>query len=161
LLSPQNNPEDASGNARAGGDTSGAAGPAPSQAQNQQQSSAAGGNANNVTNSNNNNENSQAGPSSSAPGTSSVTAEIAALGSNVPPPLDVKHLPTEVSSVKIRTQKAHAVVASLPDVDRSVAEQEAEIQELEDRIARLQSVISDFGKRAGMDSSKKSAMDVS
>jgi hypothetical protein len=57
-------------------------------------------------------------------------------------------LPTEASSIKIRIQKAHAVVESLPDIGRSVAEQEQEIEELEDRIARLNAVLSDFGKRA-------------
>ncbi|RAL10851.1 RNA polymerase II mediator complex middle subunit MED9 [Aspergillus homomorphus CBS 101889] len=85
---------------------------------------------------------------SAGPGPVSASAELAALGSNAPPPLDIKDLPTEVSSIKIRIQKAQAVVESLPDVDRSVAEQEMEIQELEDRIAKLKSVISEFGRRA-------------
>jgi predicted nucleic acid-binding Zn-ribbon protein len=67
--------------------------------------------------------------------------------------LDIKHLPTEASSIKIRIQKAQAVVESLPDVDRSVADQEKEIAQLEERIARLTSVLSDFGKRANMGSS--------
>ncbi|PYH41915.1 RNA polymerase II mediator complex middle subunit MED9, partial [Aspergillus saccharolyticus JOP 1030-1] len=85
---------------------------------------------------------------SAGPGPVSASAELAALGSNVPPPLDIKDLPTEVSSIKIRIQKAQAVVENLPDVDRSVAEQEEEIRELEDRIAKLKTVISDFGRRA-------------
>ncbi|CEL07453.1 hypothetical protein ASPCAL10610 [Aspergillus calidoustus] len=86
--------------------------------------------------------------SSSAPGPTSAAADIAALGSNLSPPLDIKNLPKEVSSIKIRIQKAQAVVENLPDVDRTVTEQEMEIQELEDRILRLKSVISDFGRRA-------------
>ncbi|PKY08281.1 hypothetical protein P168DRAFT_229406 [Aspergillus campestris IBT 28561] len=84
------------------------------------------------------------------PGSASAAAEIAALASNAPPPLDLKDLPTEASSIKIRIQKAYGVVDSLPDVQRSVSEQNAEIAELEDRIARLKSVISDFGRRADL-----------
>jgi hypothetical protein len=60
----------------------------------------------------------------------------------------VKDLPTQTSSVKIRIQKARAVVEGLPDVQRSVDEQQREIAELEDRVARLRSVIADFGSRA-------------
>ncbi|PLB53105.1 hypothetical protein P170DRAFT_472981 [Aspergillus steynii IBT 23096] len=94
--------------------------------------------------------------SSGAPVSAAAAAEIAALSSSAPPPLDIKNLPTEVSSIKIHVQKAQAVVEGLPDVDRSVADQEAEIEELEDRIARLKSVIADFGKRAAPQNREKS-----
>ena len=138
LLSPSNG---VSGHARTAGDVTGATGPsgpsatgaASSQSQQQQQQS---GGSNNIS-------------------SASVAAEIAALGSNAPPPLDIKDLPTEASSIKIRIQKAQGVVEGLPDVQRSVTEQEQEIEELEDRIARLQSVISDFGRRAGKASSSR------
>jgi hypothetical protein len=95
-------------------------------------------------------------PPSNIPGSEAndPTASQAAAGAidpNAPPPLDVKDLPTETHSVKIRIQKARAVVEGLPDVQRSVEEQEDEISELEDRVARLRSVISDFGTRAGQD----------
>lgn len=83
-----------------------------------------------------------------------MTADVGVLGSNAPPPLDVKDLPTEANSIKIRIQKARTVVESLPDVHRSVAEQEREIEELEDRIARLRSVIAEFGRRAGKEEEK-------
>lgn len=98
----------------------------------------------------------QPGPSDiSGNGTSVPTAsqpipEVSNLDPNVPPPLDLKALPTETSSVKIRIQKARAVVEGLPDVHRSVDEQQKDIDELEDRVARLRSVISDFGARAAM-----------
>ncbi|KAL4931244.1 RNA polymerase II mediator complex middle subunit MED9 [Aspergillus undulatus] len=126
LLSPQTNGE---GGANAGND--GAAGPDQSQSQQQQPSGSAVGNNN-----------------AELLGASHTSADITALGSNLSPPLDVKNLPTEVSSIKIRIQKAQAVVEGLPDVDRTVAEQEKEIHDLEDRITRLKSVIADFGKRA-------------
>ncbi|KAL4810088.1 RNA polymerase II transcription mediator complex subunit 9-domain-containing protein [Aspergillus unguis] len=126
LLSPQSNGEGAANGANDG--------VGPDQNQHQQQQSASG-----VGNESGSSE-LLAGPSN--------TADIAALGSNLPPALDVKNLPTEVSSIKIRIQKAQAVVEGLPDVDRTVAEQEKEINDLEDKIARLKSVISDFGRRA-------------
>ncbi|KAJ5384399.1 Mediator complex subunit Med9 [Penicillium concentricum] len=75
---------------------------------------------------------------------------VSVLGSGARPPLDVKTLPTETSSVRIRIQKARTVVEGLPDVHRSVDDQQREIAELEDRVRRLRSVISDFGNRAGM-----------
>ncbi|PKX91963.1 RNA polymerase II mediator complex middle subunit MED9 [Aspergillus novofumigatus IBT 16806] len=83
---------------------------------------------------------------SSGPG-QGVQQPTSATGSGLAP-LTAKNLPTEASSIKIRIQKAHAVVGSLPDIGRSVAEQEKEIEELENRIARLNAVLSDFGKRA-------------
>lgn len=79
-----------------------------------------------------------------------ATVEVPVLGPNAHPPLDIKDLPTATSSVKIRIQKARSIVEGLPDVQRSVEEQQDEIDELEDRVARLRSVIADFGNRAGM-----------
>ncbi|KAJ5513995.1 hypothetical protein N7463_003547 [Penicillium fimorum] len=81
---------------------------------------------------------------------SHAVPEVSVLGSSARPPLDVKTLPTETSSVRIRIQKARTVVEGLPDVHRSVDDQQREIAELEDRVRRLRSVISDFGNRAGM-----------
>ncbi|KAJ5661318.1 uncharacterized protein N7484_000690 [Penicillium longicatenatum] len=90
----------------------------------------------------------QQAPSNGNNGTSQAAQEVPTLDPNVHPPLDVKDLPTQTSSVKIRIQKARAVVEGLPDVQRSVDEQQREIAELEDRVARLRSVIADFGSRA-------------
>ncbi|KAJ5986085.1 hypothetical protein N7451_010450 [Penicillium sp. IBT 35674x] len=90
----------------------------------------------------------QQAPSSGNNGTSQAVQEAPTLDPNAHPPLDVKDLPTQTSSVKIRIQKARAVVEGLPDVQRSVEEQQREIVELEDRVARLRSVITDFGSRA-------------
>lgn len=80
--------------------------------------------------------------------TSQAIPEVPVHDGNGIPPLDVKDLPTATSSVRIRIQKARAAVEALPDADRSVEEQQKEIAVLEDRIARLRSVISDFGSRA-------------
>ncbi|KAJ5239587.1 Mediator complex subunit Med9 [Penicillium chermesinum] len=83
------------------------------------------------------------------PTASQAVSDIPALGSNANQPLNVKDLPIVTSSVKIRIQKARAVVEGLPDVHRSVEDQQKEIAELEDRVGRLRSVIADFGERAG------------
>lgn len=115
------------------GDAAGASGPsADAQTQGQQASSST------PSGGNNNTAQSQA------------TGEVPILDPNVNPPLDIKDLPTATSSVKIRIQKARGIVEGLPDVQRSVEEQQTEIDELEDRVARLRSVIADFGSRAGM-----------
>ena len=79
----------------------------------------------------------------------SLTADVGTIGGNTPVPLDIKDLPIETNSIRIRIQKARTVVEGLPDVHRTVADQEQEIEELEDHIARLRSVIAEFGKRAG------------
>ncbi|KAJ5920792.1 hypothetical protein N7466_009118 [Penicillium verhagenii] len=80
--------------------------------------------------------------------TSQAVPDVPTLNHNAHPPLDVKDLPTQTSSVRIRIQKARVVVEALPDIHRSVEEQQREITELEDRVARLRSVITDFGSRA-------------
>ncbi|KAL3462997.1 RNA polymerase II transcription mediator complex subunit 9-domain-containing protein [Aspergillus heterothallicus] len=142
LLSPQTNQEGVT-NGQGAGDESG-----QDQAQSQPQPASGLGNENNAAEL-------LGAVSSSAPGPTSAAADMSALGSNMPPPLDIKNLPTEVSSIKIRIQKAQAVVGNLPDVDRTVAEQEREIHELEDKIARLKTVISDFGRRANAAANEK------
>lgn len=92
---------------------------------------------------------------------SQATGEVPILDPNANPPLDIKHLPTATSSVKIRIQKARGIVEGLPDVHRTVEEQQTEIDELEDRIARLRSVIADFGSRAGMSQTDRTQLTAS
>lgn len=116
------------------GDATGAAGgsaDAQSQSQQQAPSTIAGG------------EKSRSGPSQ-------VAAEAPVLDPNAQPPLDIKELPKAASTVKIRIQKARGIVEGLPDVERSIEDQEQEIDELEDRVTRLRSAIADFGSRAGV-----------
>ncbi|KAE8338515.1 RNA polymerase II transcription mediator complex subunit 9-domain-containing protein [Aspergillus arachidicola] len=159
LLSPQTNTEGVSNDTRAAEDPAAATAPTGAtstaavqpQPHPQQQQSTAG-------NQNSDGHGVMPTVSSAAPGSASAAAEIAALSSNAPPPLDIKDLPTEASSIKIRIQKAQAVVESLPDVHRSVVEQEKEIKELEHRISRLKSVISDFGRRADLSKTEKTEM---
>lgn len=152
LLTPPVHTEGPSGSARVAEDATGQAassGQSSTQSQSQTQQQQQHQNPMPTESSNNNNNVSQTVGSSAAPGTGSVAAEIAALGPNAPRPLDAKDLPTEASSIKIRIQKAQAVVEGLPDIHRTVGEQEQEIKELETRIGNLKSVISEFGRQAG------------
>ncbi|EEA20719.1 hypothetical protein TMatcc_000708 [Talaromyces marneffei ATCC 18224] len=65
------------------------------------------------------------------------------------PPLEAKDLLTAASAIRIRIQKARAVVQGLSDVERTTEEQDDEIEELQERIASLRGVVADFGRRAG------------
>jgi len=52
------------------------------------------------------------------------------------PALALKDLPSQSDQLRHRFQKARALVRMLPDMERSTAEQEAEMRELEAKIAR-------------------------
>ncbi|EZF34422.1 Mediator of RNA polymerase II transcription subunit 9 [Trichophyton interdigitale] len=62
--------------------------------------------------------------------------------------LDPKSLLTGASAVKIRIQKARNAVEEMPDIERTIAEQEEEIAMLEKRIRRLRGVLDDFRGRS-------------
>ncbi|KAK2763737.1 hypothetical protein FQN54_009353 [Arachnomyces sp. PD_36] len=87
-----------------------------------------------------------------------------ALPTSLKPDLDTKSLLTESSSVKIRIQKAKTALEGLPDIDRTVREQEEEIRELEKRIGGLKGVVGEFGRRSagvgGKDGGNDGARDV-
>lgn len=67
-----------------------------------------------------------------------VTSSPAATSSG---PLSPKDLATASSTVKIKIQKARAVIKGLPDIERSIEEQEEEIQELEEEVRRVGGVL--------------------
>jgi hypothetical protein len=56
-------------------------------------------------------------------------------------PLRIKDIPAGTDELKHKLQKARAQVKELPDIHRSVADQEQEIRELEERITRQRSVL--------------------
>ena len=72
--------------------------------------------------------------------------------------LEPQHLPVEASTVKIRLQKALAAIEALPDVDRTIEEQEVEIRELQARVRRQQELLTSLAESArqasGMDSTE-------
>lgn len=82
-------------------------------------------------------------------GSGGATDSATPSSSNLPP-LEAKDLFTAASAIRVRIQKARAVVEGLPDVDRTTEEQDDEIEELMARIASLRGVITDFGRRAGL-----------
>ena len=63
-------------------------------------------------------------------------------------PLALKDLPAAAVPIKQKIQRARVAVQSLPDVDRKVEQQEAEIKMLKTRIAMLQSRVDHLGDRA-------------
>jgi hypothetical protein len=60
--------------------------------------------------------------------------------------LDIQELAAAAGPIKIRIQKARAAVKELPDMDRSIVEQEEEIAELENRIAKMRDMLKGLGK---------------
>ncbi|KAI5288419.1 hypothetical protein KEM54_005227 [Ascosphaera aggregata] len=62
--------------------------------------------------------------------------------------IDPKALQIESAAIRRRLQRAQAAVEGLPDMHRSVDEQESEIEAVERRIARLKEVLADFGTRS-------------
>ncbi|KAH8661381.1 RNA polymerase II transcription mediator complex subunit 9-domain-containing protein, partial [Tricladium varicosporioides] len=56
-------------------------------------------------------------------------------------PLTIKDIPAATDELKHKLQKARTQVRELPDIDRTIAEQEDEIRELEEKIARQREVL--------------------
>jgi len=56
-------------------------------------------------------------------------------------PLTIKDIPTATDELKHKIQKARVQVKDLPDLDRTVAEQESEIRELEEKIRKQREVL--------------------
>ncbi|WPH04195.1 Hypothetical protein R9X50_00708300 [Acrodontium crateriforme] len=81
--------------------------------------------------------------SSSAPDAPLLSARYADL-----PPLDPKDLPTEAMALKSRIRGALRALSQLPDMDRDVEEQRAEINELEDRLRKQEDMVLRLGNLA-------------
>jgi small-conductance mechanosensitive channel len=80
----------------------------------------------------------------SPPGpTSSATPSQLASGTT---PLTIKDIPAATDQVKHRLQRARVSVKELPDLDRSLAEQEEEIRELKEKIQRQKDVLKNLAK---------------
>lgn len=77
----------------------------------------------------------------------SGSAGIGALYTDLAP-LEPKDLPVEVLQIKSKIRNALKELQKLPDMDRSIEEQQLEIEELEDRIARQKAMIRKLGEVA-------------
>ncbi|KUJ10641.1 uncharacterized protein LY89DRAFT_247479 [Mollisia scopiformis] len=56
-------------------------------------------------------------------------------------PLTVNQIPIAADGIKSRLQKARAQVKQLPDMERSIAEQEQEMRELEEKIKKQRAAL--------------------
>ena len=63
-------------------------------------------------------------------------------------PLEPKDLPTEVLQIKAKIRRAVKELEKLPDMERTVEEQNEEIEELEERIRRQKEMIRRLGELA-------------
>lgn len=59
-------------------------------------------------------------------------------------PLEPKDVAKEAARIKQMIQNARLAVAELPDMDRTIEEQEAEMRELEERIEKQRDVLRGF-----------------
>lgn len=75
-------------------------------------------------------------PSSALPPTPSPTQAANGTG-----PLTIKDIPAATDQLKHKLQRARAQVKELPDIERSTAEQDEEIRELEERIVKQRDVL--------------------
>ncbi|KAK6363022.1 hypothetical protein TWF730_000471 [Orbilia blumenaviensis] len=57
------------------------------------------------------------------------------------PPIEPKDVDSECSRIRIKIQKARAVLNDLPDITRSIEQQEAEMKALEEKIRRQREVL--------------------
>ncbi|KIN00844.1 hypothetical protein OIDMADRAFT_93422, partial [Oidiodendron maius Zn] len=74
--------------------------------------------------------------SSASPPTPSPSQAVSGTG-----PLTIKDIPAATDQLKHKLQRARAQVKELPDIDRSITEQQEEIRELEERIAKQRDVL--------------------
>ncbi|OAG38793.1 hypothetical protein AYO21_06988 [Fonsecaea monophora] len=90
-----------------------------------------------------------AGAAATAPTTTTTTGAAATTTLFYGAPLlDLKDLPAQVYPLKQRLAKARAAVTALPDMDRTVAEQEDEIRRLERMIKGLKGRLARLGEVA-------------
>jgi len=78
-------------------------------------------------------------------------------------PLHVKDIPTATDEMKHKLQRARVQVKELPDIDRSIEEQEEEIQELEEKIQKQKEVLNalrDVGSATKLERERKGGEDM-
>ncbi|USP73265.1 hypothetical protein yc1106_00539 [Curvularia clavata] len=61
-------------------------------------------------------------------------------------PLEIQHVATAANDIRLKIQKARRAVMLLPDIDRSLEDQEDEIEDLEARIAQLKASLKELGQ---------------
>ncbi|OLN96143.1 hypothetical protein CCHL11_03347 [Colletotrichum chlorophyti] len=71
------------------------------------------------------------------------------LGASPNTPLSLKDVPAQTDALKHKLQRARTQMRTLPDMDRSIAEQKEEMKELEERI-KMQREVLDSLRLAGV-----------
>ncbi|KAJ4338005.1 hypothetical protein N0V95_008178 [Ascochyta clinopodiicola] len=61
-------------------------------------------------------------------------------------PLDIQHVATAATDIRLKMQRAQRAVMALPELDRTCEDQEEEIEDLEARIARLKASLRELGR---------------
>ncbi|KAJ4984088.1 hypothetical protein SVAN01_10444 [Stagonosporopsis vannaccii] len=61
-------------------------------------------------------------------------------------PLEIQHVATAATDVRLKIQKAQRAVMALPEIDRTCEDQEEEIEDLEARIVRLKASLRELGR---------------
>ena len=64
-------------------------------------------------------------------------------------PLEIQHVATAATDVRLKLQRARRAVMALPEIDRTCEDQEEEIEDLEARIVRLKASLRELGKPTG------------
>lgn len=64
-------------------------------------------------------------------------------------PLEIQHVATAATDVRLKLQRARRAVLALPEIDRTCEDQEEELEDLEARIARLKASLRELGRPAG------------
>ncbi|KIW00397.1 uncharacterized protein PV09_08106 [Verruconis gallopava] len=59
--------------------------------------------------------------------------------------LELSHLDAAASAIRLKIQKARQLVANMPDIERTVEEQEEELAELESRVTRQRAMLAKLG----------------
>ena len=59
-------------------------------------------------------------------------------------PLDISHLDAAANPIRVKFAKLRQLIPRLPDIDRTVEEQREEIEEIEARIERQKSMLSNL-----------------
>jgi small-conductance mechanosensitive channel len=98
-------------------------------------------------------------PTTAAASPPTPSPSLLATGSG---PLTIKDIPAATDQLKHKLQRARAQVLALPDIDRTIADQELEIRELEARIASQRAVLESLaraGKASGGRSTDADAME--
>ena len=81
--------------------------------------------------------------SAQPPAATPTPAQLSADG-----PLEIQHVATAANDIRLKIQKARRAVTSLPDIDRTLEDQEDEIEDLEARIAQLKASLKELGQPA-------------